>query len=112
MEAVAPGYLTRIAGALLTLPLFYLLMTAGAISFMVQDGSLLRFAAWKGAWRHLVSRDRMIVRTLGHVFRYLRPSFHPWQENDRALAEETIARIGPKLALVERGADAEAAPGA
>lgn len=44
----------------------------------VQDGSLLRAAAWKGAWRHLVSRDRMIARTLGRVFRYLRPSFHPW----------------------------------
>jgi uncharacterized protein len=107
MQAVAPGYVTRVVGVLLTLPLFYLLMTAGAISFMVQDGSLWRASTWRAAWRHLVSRDRMIARTLGHVINYLRPSFHPWQVDDRALAEETIARIGAKLATVERAVDTE-----
>jgi predicted metal-dependent hydrolase len=109
LQAVAPGYPTRVAGVLLTLPLFYLLMTAGAVSFLVQDGSLFTAAAWRGAWRHFFSAHRMVARTLGHVARFLRPGFHPWEQDDRALAAAAVAEYAPILTPVTREAGQKAA---
>ncbi len=97
LKHMAPGYLTRLAGVLLTLPLFYLLMTVGALRLMAQDRSLWRATTWRLARRHLWGEHHMVARTLRHIGRYLRPRFHPWQDDDRELAEEALRRAAPAL---------------
>lgn len=84
----------RLLGAALVLPLFYLLMTAGTLALLHQDRALYRRATWRQAWRHLWSRDRMLPRTLAHVGAYLRRDFDPDRLDDRALAQDVIARYG------------------
>jgi predicted metal-dependent hydrolase len=101
LKHVAPGYLTRLAGVLLTLPLFYLLMTVGALRFMAQDRSLWRATTWRLARRHLWGEHHMVARTLRHIGRYLRPRFHPWQDDDRKLAEQALRGAAAALTLLE-----------
>jgi len=102
---LAPGYLTRLVGVLLTWPLFYMLMTLGTLRLMAQDRSLWCVATWRLAWRHLWGEHHMIARTFRHIARYLRPRFHPWQDDDRELAAQALYRTAPALTCVEGGRD-------
>lgn len=97
LRAIAPGYGMRLAGWLPTVALFYGLMTLGMLFFLAQDGALWRASTWRGLWRHLGPGHGMAGRTVGHLFAYLRPSFHPSQLDDRHLAEAVIARYSPPL---------------
>ncbi|MFD0727142.1 metal-dependent hydrolase [Lysobacter brunescens] len=107
LRAVSPGYGMRLAGWVPTTVLFYTLMTLGMLFFLAQDGGLWRASTWRGLWRHLGPEHGMARRTLKHLFAYLKPSFHPSQLDDRALAEAVIARYsspqGGWLAPATRG---------
>lgn len=97
LKALWPSYAIRLLGCLNTAGLFYLMMTAGMLCFLVQDGALWKPSAWRGLWRHLGPGHGMARRTLRHLFDYLRPSFHPSRMEDGALAEAVIARYsGPE----------------
>jgi predicted metal-dependent hydrolase len=97
LQAVGPSYALRLLGAALTLPLFYALLALGALWFGAQDGSLFRAAWWKGAWRHLFGRHRMLWRTLGHLGAYLDPRFHPRMRLDDTLAAAVMQRWNAHL---------------
>lgn len=97
LRAISPGYGMRLAGWAPTIVLFYALMTLGMVFFLAQDGGLWRASTWRGFWRHLGPEHGMARRTLAHLFAYLRPSFHPSQVADGALAEAVIARYSPPL---------------
>lgn len=86
------NYLLRTVSAVLVLPLFYLLMSLGTIHLLRQDGLLWKRDTRRHLREHLFSRDHMLRRTCRHIFNYLRPGFHPWQLDDRALAENVIER--------------------
>lgn len=92
LQAVAPSYPLRILGALLVLPMFYALMTAGTVYLLSQDRLLHKRDTWASLRRHLFSRHHMLRRTCGHMLAYLRPRFHPWQLDDRHLAQAVIDR--------------------
>ena len=92
LQAVAPSYAMRFAGLALTAPLFYALMTLGMLRFLAQDGLLFRPSIWGQLLRHLGSGHRMLPRTLGHLLAYARPSFHPSQLDNAALAQTVILR--------------------
>ena len=92
LALVAPSYGLRLLGAALVLPLFYGLIGFGTLRLMAQDGSLFERSAWSSLARHLFSRHRMARRTCRHVLAYLRPRFHPWQLDDRNLAQMAIKR--------------------
>lgn len=97
LQAVSRSYLLRVAGVALTVPLFYLLLSLGALWFGLQDRSVCTARWWRGAWRHLFGRHRMASRTFGHLAAYLKPSFHPSQRLDDALASATVARWSHQL---------------
>lgn len=92
----------RVLAALLALPLFYLLMSAGTVHLLRQDRLLWHRNTWRCLRRHLFARDHMLRRTLGHVVDYLRPGFHPWQHDDSELARAAIARHSSPQAAVLR----------
>ncbi|MBC7988508.1 MAG: metal-dependent hydrolase [Luteimonas sp.] len=92
LGAVAPGYLMRVLGFFMTVPLFYLLMTLGTAWFLAQDSLLHRRSTWRQLWFHLGPGHRMFARTLRHQRDYLRRRFHPSQLDDRGMASEVIDR--------------------
>lgn len=96
LQTLRGRYLLRLLGAAMVLPLFYLLMTLGALALMRQDGALWKPGAWARVGAHLFWRDHMLRRTCSHVIDYLRPGFHPWQLADAGLARDAIERYsGP-----------------
>lgn len=107
LQAVAPGWGMRLLGLLLTAPLFYLLLTLGMLRFLAQDRQLFRLSTWTQLLRHFGRGHRMLPRTLGHLWAYARPGFHPRQLDDAALAQAVIDRYGSEgcdwLAPANRG---------
>ncbi len=114
MQAVTPSYAVRFAGLAMTLPLFYGLMTFGMMRFLVQDKRLFQWSIWRQFLDHLGAGNHMLVRTLKHVMAYARPSFHPSQLDDAALAEAVIDRYSSRmqgwLAPAKRGRAAARQP--
>lgn len=92
LQAVSPGYPMRLAGFLLTAPLFYLVLGIGTANFLVQDRLLTRRQTWSQVWQHLGPTHHMLSRSLRHLFRYLAPGFDPSQIDDARLAAAVIAR--------------------
>lgn len=94
LTALWPSYILRLLGWMLTVALFYGLTTAGMCVLLLQDGGFWKLGTWRNFVAHLGARHGMLRRTLRHLFDYLRPSFHPSQLDDAALAEDVIARYG------------------
>lgn len=92
LRAVAPRYVVRLAGALTTAVLFYLLMTGLAVALLAQDGLLWRKATLRQAVAHVGAGHRMGRHTLGHLWNYLQPGFHPSQLGGDGLAAGVLAR--------------------
>lgn len=53
------------------------------------DGALLRVSTWRSAWKLLFARDGMIRGNVGHWRDYLRPDFHPGQQ-DASLSRQWL----------------------
>lgn len=92
LQAVAPGYAIRLIGLMLTAPLFYLLLTLGMLRFIAQNKRLWRASTWGQLLHHLGGGHHMLGRTLKHLWAYARPSFHPSQFDNAALAQAVIDR--------------------
>ncbi len=92
LETFRGAYALRVLSVFLVVPLFYLLMAAGATMLALQDGSAKRWSTWRGWFSHAVTGRGMAARMLGHIAQFLKPSFKPWDLDDRHLAEAAIAR--------------------
>ncbi|SDQ31000.1 hypothetical protein SAMN05428982_0583 [Pseudoxanthomonas sp. CF385] len=109
LQAVAPRYAVRLAGALTTAALFYLLMTGLAIALLAQDRLLWRRSTLHQAVEHVGPGHQMGRRTLRHLWNYLKPGFHPAQLGGDAVAAATLARqtAARPPVVVAMGAKAE-----
>jgi uncharacterized protein len=107
LQAVAPGYGTRLLGLVATAPLFYGVLTFGMLRFLTQEKRLFSLRTWAEFGHHLGRGHHMFARTLGHLWAYARPHFHPSDLDDAALAQAVIDRYsGPEhawLAQAQRG---------
>jgi len=92
LQAIAPGYPVRLAGALTTAVLFYLLMSGLAMALLAQDGLLWRRDTFRQAAAHFGAGHHMAIRTIRHLWNYVRPGFHPSQLGGDGLASATLAR--------------------
>ncbi len=84
-----PGYATRIVGALVAFPAFYLLSFAGMIYFLWRENSLFRLTTFRDLF-HFWVRNGVLKDTFYHLARYFRASFEPWDENDFYLIDAAI----------------------
>ncbi|MEL1263129.1 metal-dependent hydrolase [Pseudoxanthomonas putridarboris] len=92
LQAMAPRYAVRALGFVLTVGLFYSLMSGLAMALLAQDRILWRKKTWTQLMSHLGTEHRMFRRTLGHLTDYLRPGFHPSRMKSDALAAAVLAR--------------------
>lgn len=91
---VAAGgtYFQRVLGALLVVPLFYLINTGGTFYLLAQEGQLLRRRTWRDIGRFLF-RDGALVHALRNLAAYFKPGFDPTQVDDFALAQDFFAQL-------------------
>lgn len=94
LDEVFPGYWTRIAGACIAMPMFYLLVSIGLASLLRAD----REARGRGALRdlrRLLFAQGFLRKNLQHIKRYLRRDFAPWDLDDYALAQAALRTAQP-----------------
>jgi uncharacterized protein len=109
LQTFRHAYALRLLSVALVVPLFYLLLGAGAVRLMAQDGSLRRASTWRGWLAHAFGRRHMASRMLGHVAHYLRPSFRPWALDDRHLVQAALARWSNVVAIAPGATASDAA---
>lgn len=89
LSEVYPGYWTRIAGAAIAMPMFYLLMLTGLACLYRADKDG-RGRGWLGDLRRLLFAQGFAGKNLRHIRRYLRRDFQPWDLDDYALAQKAL----------------------
>jgi predicted metal-dependent hydrolase len=93
-QKVSGNYFLRIAGMLLTAPLFYGFNLAGTIYFSWQQGRLFSFRHWCGWFSFLFWREKVAFKSLYQLLLYFRPGFHPRQIASYRYAEEFLNSAG------------------
>jgi hypothetical protein len=104
-QHVSGGYFLRIAGMLLTAPLFYLFNLAGTIYFSRQQGRLFSFHHWSGWFSFLFLREKVGFKSLYRLLQYFKPGFHPGQVSDYFYALEFLNSAAFRAVSAEYPAD-------
>ena len=89
LNALYPGYGTRLAGAALAFPLVYSTLLSGVVWLLASRGELMRWRVMRDAYRLMISQG-VLGETLHYLGRYLHPSFHPWEDDDYRLAQPIL----------------------
>ena len=85
------GYARRMRWYLYATINFIGMATCQTLLNLKRDRSLLRSAVWFSAARFLLGRQGLVWHAAGPMLAYLRPGFHPWQQDNRALATKWLA---------------------
>ena len=64
---------------------FSVFSTVQVLKMLRHDGQLLKWRTWASAARFWFGREGIFWHTLPHWLAYFKPSFHPWQHDNRAL---------------------------
>lgn len=81
-----PGYITRILGALVAFPSFYLVCFLGMAYFLFKEQKLFCKATLRELFKFWIS-DGVLRDTVCHLGRYFKRSFEPWDEDDLHLTQ-------------------------
>lgn len=81
-----PGYITRILGALVAFPSFYLVCFLGMAYFLFKEQKLFSRATLRELFKFWIS-DGVLRDTICHLGRYFKWSFQPWDEDDLHLTQ-------------------------
>ncbi len=94
-----PGYTTRILGALVAFPSFYIVCFLGMVYFLFKEQKLFRRATLRDLFKFWIS-DGVLRDTIYHLLRYFKRSFEPWDEDDLHLTQiaESLATYTKKSA--------------
>lgn len=86
------GSLQRIAWYAYVFAIFATESTRQTLDNLRRDGSLWRLATWRSAWRFWCGGQGMLRRCSGPLLAYLKPGFHPDDDDNRALSAQWLAR--------------------
>jgi predicted metal-dependent hydrolase len=99
-RAVGGGYWRRViwythVSILLALDIFI-----QTVDNLRRDGQLWKWRTWSSAMRTWLGRGGIFWHLLGPSLGYLRPSFHPWQHDNRALYRRWLDEHGASFHAV------------
>lgn len=80
-----PGYFTRLLGAAVAFPSFFLLTFLGMIHFLLQGGQCFELRTFRDLYKFWIC-DGVLKEAFYHARRYMRVSFDPWDLDDLHLA--------------------------
>ena len=92
MQHLYPSYGLRVIGALLAAPIFYLLFLFGTAYLMAADKTLFQKATLVSSYKLLIT-DGFLAANAKKFLEYLRPNFHPWNQDNSHLATRIIRDI-------------------
>ncbi|MGH6653082.1 MAG: metal-dependent hydrolase [Sphingopyxis sp.] len=75
---------------------FHYVVFRNTADLLRQDGKH-NLRTWAGLLSYLYGTPGLMRLLLRDLFAYFRPNFHPWQQDDRALAQRALATISPPL---------------
>lgn len=84
-RAVGGSYLMRVTMFLLVSIEFFVYSAVQTLLMLKHDRQLLKWSTWRSALRFWWGRDGIVWHTLPHWLAYFKPSFHPWQHDNREL---------------------------
>lgn len=85
-------WVQRCAVMLVTTLRFHYVIYKNTADLLRQDG-LHNWATWKKLLSFLYNRDGLMRHLLASIPSYLRPSFHPWDQDDRVLLQGALASL-------------------
>ena len=97
LKAVDPRYFIRMRSYAITSVLFPLTTLLQTYYLMHKDGTLLDVRAHLGLFEFLFVEPGLVRRVLPGWLDYLRPDFHPWDRDDRALLEKWKREWAPSF---------------
>ncbi len=104
-EAVGGDYFTRIFTMLsITIGFVYQIFVMQC-RYLISWGELGNLKAWAGAINFLWGKPGWLRRTLPSYARFFKPSFHPWEEDNRDLLKGWQQKIDMYLAEDEKNFD-------
>lgn len=83
--ATGGGYAARIAMYLVTTLEFFFFAFVQTNKMLKADGQLWKWSTWRSACQFWWGHEGIGRHFLRHWFSYLKPSFHPWQADNRDL---------------------------
>lgn len=86
-QAAGGGYWRRVLWFVETSRAFWFDVLRQTLHNLRQDGELYRARTWLSATRTWFGRRGLAWHMLGPSLRYLSPSFHPWQHDNRSLVK-------------------------
>ena len=103
LERFHPGYLPRVLGALIAVPMFYFLLFVGTIYLLGQERELLKWRNIRDLYWLFVTKGVM-RESISHLLRYFRRGFQPWEVDDSNLVvlPEMLDKIA-EVAAVRTG---------
>jgi uncharacterized protein len=104
-QKVSGNYFLRIAGMLLTAPLFYIFNLAGTIYFSWQQGRLFSFRHWRGWFSFLFLREKVAFKSLYQLLLYFKPGFHPGRISNYFYAQEFLNSAAFRAVSTEYSSD-------
>ncbi len=85
-------YFIRVRTMVAATLLFLEFLTRGVRDLFRQDG-INTFASWRKLFAFVLYRPGMLGRVIPAYLTYYKPSFHPWDEDDRGLIAQTEADL-------------------
>ncbi len=89
-QTVSGNYLLRVAGMMLTAPVFYFFSLMGTVYFSWQWGKLFSMKSWAGWFAFLFLREKVAFKSLYMLLLYFKPGFHPNEIADYDLARSVF----------------------
>ncbi|MBO9538920.1 metal-dependent hydrolase [Herbaspirillum sp.] len=100
-RAMGGGNLRRMAWYLYVFAIFSLESNVQTLLNLKRDGSLFRPRTWGSALRFWFGRNGQLRRCTGALLGYLRPGFHPDDDDNRAIAAQWLARNSSRWTRVK-----------
>ncbi len=83
-----PGYVTRILGAAIAFPSFFILTFVGMTYFLLQDRQCFTLRTLRDLYRFWIVNG-VLRAAFSHARRYMKISFDPWDLDDRHLVSQS-----------------------
>lgn len=100
-RALGGGTVRRIAWYVYIFTIFSVESTLQTLINLKRDGSLFSLQTWTSAFRFWLGRNGQLHRCLPPFIDYLRPAFHPDDDDNRALAQDWLTNHSDRWTRVK-----------
>ena len=90
-QATNGKYWLRTLGFFIATAYLFPFLISGLAMLAAQDRTLLNRSFWSEGFTFFFVKEKFLRRLVAHFLAYLRPSFHPWDLDNREIARKLLA---------------------